>query len=132
MNDERSLVKQIKWMRQELNNLKIAHERGLGSISFYHDTTSCPYSGQVTIVAKPLDRYDENFFAIIGTTDEAALTLEDLDSSGALFGTLMRGMGGGTTHWRGSINLAPEAESVDITVISTSPILVDIRKGWEV
>ena len=131
MNDERSLVKQLKWMKQELNNLKIAHERVLGSISFYKDTTVCPYSGRVTVVAKPLDRYDENFFAIIGTSDENASSLENLDSSGALFGTLTVGADGGTTHWRGSVNLASGADSVGITVYDTSPIRVDVKKGWE-
>lgn len=44
--DNTSFSKKIKNLRQEVSNMKIAHERGLGLIDFYNQThTVSAYSG---------------------------------------------------------------------------------------
>lgn len=52
--NEQELKLKLKEMKQELLNLKIAHKRGLGVISFYEATstvTVTPFAGQMLLYA---------------------------------------------------------------------------------
>lgn len=52
--NEQELKLKLKEMKQELLNLKIAHERGLGVASFYEQTatvTVTPFAGQMLLYA---------------------------------------------------------------------------------
>ena len=48
--DDTSFAKKIKNLRQEVSNMKIAHERGLGLIDFYNQShTVAAYSGSAIV-----------------------------------------------------------------------------------
>lgn len=121
MNDERSLIEQIKWMKQELNNLKIARPQGSSNISFfsqvvrYEDVPIGEEYSDYVVEARPVGDGGPNFFGtILGVSG----------SEGELVVGLFNYKDGVAT-WDVRL-LAPE-HVVDFVVCSTSPCIVSVR-----
>ena len=60
--DDTSLQRKLIQMENEVRNLKIAHERGLGVVQMWIKIASTSYSSNAYLKIKPVD--STNFFAV--------------------------------------------------------------------
>lgn len=119
MNDERSLVKQIKWLKQEINNLKIAKPQSSSNISFFSQRVKydIPVGAEYsTFVAEalPVGEGGPNFF---GTILEAS-------DSGTIVIVRSFSYRNGVAKWDLDM-LAPERRA-EFIICSTSPCTVSV------
>lgn len=61
--DDTSLQRKLIQMENEVRNLKIAHERGLGVVQMWKTIAYTSYSSKAYLDIKPVD--STNFFAIV-------------------------------------------------------------------
>lgn len=116
--NEQEFKKKLKEMKQELLNLKIAHERGLGVASFYEATstvTVTPFAGQMLLYAEWWSPVDMPFppFIIVETEFTNADVYVNLSPAGPEYPSYLF-----VEQFSGNI-----PQTFTVRLISTSPII---------
>lgn len=118
MNDERSLVKQIKWLKQEINNLKIASEKGAGTLVFFSQTVSARSDSSssrmsFSIEVSPITPGVKLYALPLGDVSGTYLFIDEVSEVN------------GNIVWKGVAFASPPV--IDFYVLSTAPCHVETK-----